>query len=27
MQDGVPLAWAGPHGQSLDWFGTLPNAA
>ena len=21
MLDGVPVAWAGPHGQSLDWFG------
>jgi hypothetical protein len=21
MQDGRPLAWAGPHGQSLAWFG------
>ena len=18
--DGVPKAWTGPHGQSLDWF-------
>jgi hypothetical protein len=24
MLDGVPMAWAGPHGQSLDWFGSLP---
>jgi hypothetical protein len=22
MRDGVPFAWAGPHGQSIDWFGT-----
>jgi hypothetical protein len=21
MRDGVPLAWAHPHGQSIDWFG------
>jgi hypothetical protein len=21
MRDGVPLAWTGPHGQSIDWFG------
>jgi hypothetical protein len=21
MCNGVPLAWTGPHGQSLDWFG------
>jgi hypothetical protein len=21
MQDGTPLAWASPHGQSIDWFG------
>lgn len=21
MRDGVPLAWTGAHGQSLDWFG------
>ena len=20
-QNGAPVAWAGPHGQSLDWFG------
>jgi hypothetical protein len=20
MQNGTPLAWAGPHGQSIDWF-------
>jgi hypothetical protein len=20
MRDGTPLAWTGPHGQSLDWF-------
>jgi hypothetical protein len=20
--NGTPVAWAGPHGQSLDWFGT-----
>jgi len=22
MRDGVPVAWAGPHGQSIDWFGS-----
>jgi hypothetical protein len=22
MQDGEPIAWTGPHGQSLDWFGS-----
>jgi hypothetical protein len=21
-RNGTPLAWTGPHGQSLDWFGT-----
>jgi hypothetical protein len=21
MRDGAPLAWTGPHGQSIDWFG------
>jgi hypothetical protein len=21
MQDGTPMAWASPHGQSIDWFG------
>jgi hypothetical protein len=21
--DGRPLAWTGPHGQSIDWFGSL----
>jgi hypothetical protein len=21
--DGRPVAWTGPHGQSIDWFGTL----
>jgi hypothetical protein len=21
MRDGVPVAWTGPHGQSIDWFG------
>jgi hypothetical protein len=21
MQDGVPLAWTGPHGQMIDWLG------
>jgi hypothetical protein len=21
MQDAVPVAWTGPHGQSIDWFG------
>ena len=21
MQDGMPVAWTAPHGQSLDWFG------
>jgi hypothetical protein len=26
MQDGVPLAWTGPHGQSIDWFGATPAA-
>jgi hypothetical protein len=20
--NGSPVAWTGPHGQSLDWFGT-----
>ena len=24
-QDGVPLAWTGPHGQSLHWFGPAAN--
>lgn len=23
--DGVPKAWTGPHGQSLEWFGTAPG--
>jgi hypothetical protein len=23
IRDGVPLAWTGPHGQSLDWFGPV----
>ena len=27
MQDGVPLAWTGPHGQSIDWFGAAPPAS
>ena len=22
MRDGTPTAWAGPHGQSLDWIGS-----
>lgn len=21
MREGVPVAWTGPHGQSIDWFG------
>jgi hypothetical protein len=21
MRNGVPVAWTGPHGQSIDWFG------
>ena len=21
MLDGIPVAWTGPHGQSIDWFG------
>lgn len=24
MQDGAPVAWAAPHGQSLDWFAAAP---
>jgi hypothetical protein len=23
MRNGVPLAWTGPHGQSIDWFGPM----
>jgi hypothetical protein len=22
MLDGIPVAWTGPHGQSIDWFGS-----
>jgi len=22
--NGTPVAWTGPHGQSLDWFGAIP---
>jgi hypothetical protein len=22
MLDGTPMAWTGPHGQSIDWFGS-----
>ena len=23
MLDGIPAAWTAPHGQSIDWFGSL----
>ncbi len=23
MMDGTPIAWTGPHGQSIDWFGPV----
>jgi hypothetical protein len=23
MRDGVPVAWTGAHGQSIDWFGSM----
>jgi hypothetical protein len=26
MMDGTPVAWTGPHGQSIDWFGPLSAA-
>jgi hypothetical protein len=25
MENGVPLAWTGPHGQSIDWFAPPAN--
>ncbi|MBV8120782.1 MAG: DUF2332 family protein, partial [Alphaproteobacteria bacterium] len=23
MLNGTPVAWTAPHGQSIDWFGTI----